>query len=401
MMAAIKAAANGNKVTLFEKNEKTGKKIFITGKGRCNLTNACDTEAFFRNMVTNTKFLYSAFYAFDNQAVIRFFEECGCKTKTERGDRVFPESDHSSDIITALNREMKKQGVDLTLNKGVRRLLTKDSRITGVELEDGRLEEADAVILAAGGASYPSTGSDGSGYRLARKLGHTIHEPVPSLVPLEIEEKWCAGLMGLSLKNVGVTMTGQGKRPYFEGFGEMLFTHFGVSGPLILSASSYYPEPGKRKNVSLLLDLKPALSREQLDKRIIRDFEKVKNKCFKNALDDLLPLRLIPVIIEITGVDPNKKVNEITKEERNTLVECLKQLKLTVRDTRGFAEAVITRGGISVKEVNPSTMESKIIQGLYLAGEILDTDALTGGFNLQIAWSTGWLAGDSIPITNE
>lgn len=396
MIAAVRAAENGHSVILFERNEKTGKKLFITGKGRCNLTNACDQETLFQNMVTNGKFLYSSFYAFDQQAVISFFEQSGCKTKTERGDRVFPLSDHSSDVIAALNREMKKRNVRLILNQKVTGLKTRESKISGVELADGTAVDADAVILAAGGASYPSTGSDGSGYLLAKKLGHTIKEPVPALVPLEIEEEWCGKLMGLSLRNVGLKMTGQGKRPLFEGFGEMLFTHFGVSGPLILSASSYYPEPGKRKDIKLLLDLKPALSKEQLDKRILRDFEKTKNKCFKNALDELLPLRLIPVIITMTGIDPEKKVNEITKEERKILTDSLKQVVLTVKDTRGFPEAVITRGGISVREVNPSTMESKLIKGLYFAGEILDVDALTGGFNLQIAWSTGYLAGDSI-----
>ncbi len=421
MMAAIAADKEGAAVTLLEKNEKTGKKLFITGKGRCNLTNACGEEEFFKSVVSNKKFLYSAFYTLDNRAVMEFFEKAGCRLKTERGNRVFPVSDHSSDVIAALNNRMRKEGIKVLLNTTVSEILTETesakenpmtegkpgaeagggaknkSRVTGVKLADGRVLPADAVIIATGGKSYESTGSDGDGYRFAEKAGHTIREVKPALAPFTVKEEWCKSLQGLSLKNVSATLICKKKKLY-EGFGEMLFTHFGVSGPLILSASSYYAKKINNMPAQLHIDLKPALSREQLDKRILRDFDENKNRQFKNALNGLLPAKMIPVMIQISGISPEKPVNEITKEERTRLLACLKDLALTVTGTRGFSEAIVTQGGVHVKEINPSTMESKLVCGLYFAGEVLDTDAMTGGFNLQIAWSTGYLAGISAAV---
>lgn len=421
MMAALAAAVKGHRVTLFEKNEKLGKKIYITGKGRCNVTNACEPQELFDNVVSNSKFLYSAFYGFDNNAVQQFFETHGCPLKTERGNRVFPVSDHSSDVIRTLSGALEKAGVEIRLHTPVKKLLTEKAgeegslRIKGVKLLSGEEVKGDAVILACGGLSYQATGSTGDGYRMAQETGHTLVSCKPSLVPFYIKEEWCRQLQGLALKNVNASLYIEGKEIY-EGFGEMLFTHFGVSGPLILSASSYYQTAaeklrrkkekqagktaenmGREAPALLKLDLKPALSAEQLDKRILRDFEDNKNKQFKNAVDGLFPARLVPVMIQLSGINPEKKVHEITREERKFFIECIKGLTLTVTGTRGFEEAIITRGGIKVKEVNPSTMESKLVSGLYLAGEMLDLDALTGGFNLQIAWSTGHLAGASIP----
>lgn len=399
MMAAVAAAEQGAEVTLLEKNEKTGKKVFITGKGRCNVTNACESEKFFDHMISNGKFMYSAFYEMDNQAVIRFFEEAGCKCKEERGERIFPVSDHSSDVIAALNRKMAENRVKVHLNTKVKSLLVEvdagtenNQKITGVILADGTKVKADAVIVTTGGKSYEATGSTGDGYRWAKEAGHTIKEVKPALVPLVVKEGWCTEMQGLSLKNVSVRLS-SGKKKIFEGFGEMLFTHFGVSGPLILSASSYYVKKYKDESVQLVIDLKPALTKEQLDKRLLRDFDDNKNRQFKNSLDGLLPTKMIPVIIRLSGISPEKRVNEISREERSILIELLKYLTMTVTGVRGFQEAIITQGGVHVKEVNPSTMESKLVKGLYFAGEILDLDAVTGGFNLQIAWSTGHLAG--------
>lgn len=398
MMAAIAAAGQGAKVTLFEKNEKTGKKIFITGKGRCNLTNACDPETFFDNVISNPKFLYSAFYQMDNRMIMDFFEKAGCKLKEERGARVFPVSDHSSDVIAALNREMNRLHINVRLHTSVKEILWEETeggkRTTGVMLSDGKREYGDAVIVATGGKSYELTGSTGEGYGFAEKVGHTIKEIKPALVPFTVKEEWCKAMQGLSLKNVSVLMKAEKKKIY-EGFGEMLFTHFGVSGPLILSASSSYVKKYRGSQVSLFIDLKPALTAEQLDKRLLRDFEENKNKQFKNSLEGLLPSKMIPVMVELSGITPEKKVNEVTREERNRLVVLLKNLELTVTGTRGFQEAIVTQGGVHVKEINPATMESKLVKGLYFAGEVLDLDALTGGFNLQIAWSTGYLAGVS------
>lgn len=415
MMAAIGAAKEGARVTLLEQNEKTGKKIFITGKGRCNLTNACEQEDFFSHVISNGKFLYSAFYQMDNQSVMDFFENAGCRLKVERGDRVFPVSDHSSDVIAALNRQMEKEGIKVCLHTKVKELLTtvesgnreyaaedvngaqsqpEELRIMGVKLADGRVLNADAIIVATGGKSYETTGSTGDGYGFAEGVGHTVKEVKPALVPFTVKESWCMELQGLSLKNVAITLKSDKKKIY-EGFGEMLFTHFGVSGPLILSASSYYVKKFYGMPVQLLIDLKPALTREQLDKRLLKDFDENKNRQFKNALDGLFPSKLIPIMIRLSGISPEKRVNEITREERSHLIECAKALALTVTGTRDFKEAIITQGGVHVKEVNPSTMESKLVKGLYFAGEVLDLDAVTGGFNLQIAWSTGYLAGVS------
>ena len=453
MMAALAAADQGCRVCLIEKNEKLGKKLFITGKGRCNVTNASDMETLFANVRSNGKFLYSAFTDYDNRAVMDFLEKAGCPLKTERGERVFPVSDHSSDVIAVFQRELKKRKVEILLHTAVKELIwegpeeaaspedgppvddagscteragennlpgkrhaksreteksgtkgkaqTAQGKITGVRLADGRTLSADGCIVCTGGISYPSTGSTGDGYGFARKAGHQVTETRPSLVPFNIEEKWCSRLMGLSLKNVSLRMNSGGREVY-EGFGEMLFTHFGVSGPLVLSASSFYGQSGRKgensEKAMLYIDLKPALDLEQLDRRLLRDLEANKGKQFKNAWGGLFPASLIPVMVELSGIHPDKKVNEVTREERRRFAALIKKLPLTVTGVRGFEEAIITRGGVSVKEVNPSTMESKKVKGLYFAGEVLDVDALTGGYNLQIAWSTGHLAGSSQKI---
>ncbi|HIR00075.1 MAG TPA: NAD(P)/FAD-dependent oxidoreductase [Candidatus Scybalocola faecavium] len=399
MMAAIQAAQNGYKVHLLERNEKLGKKLFITGKGRCNVTNDCDVETLLKHVVTNPKFLYSAFYSFNSQDMMAFLEKLGLHLKTERGNRVFPGSDKSSDVIRTLERALKDLGVFVHLESRVKKVLIQDNAVTGVEYVHGGKTEnipADKVIVATGGLSYPSTGSTGDGYDFARAAGHTVTKLMPSLVPVNIREDWCKSLQGLSLKNVRAGFY-QGKKKLYEDFGEMLFTHFGVSGPLILSGSAYILKALEKETpVRLVIDLKPALSFEQLDARILRDFEKNINRQFSNSLSALLPSKMIPVAVELSGIDGKKQVNEISREERHQLVHLLKNLTLTVEGVRDYKEAIITRGGVSVKEINPSTMESKIVSGLYFAGEVLDLDALTGGFNLQIAWSSGWLAGTSI-----
>lgn len=395
MMAALALADSRWQVELLEKNEKLGKKIYITGKGRCNVTNDCEADTFFANVVSNPKFLYSAYYTFDNTQMMQFLEENGCPLKIERGNRVFPVSDHSSDIIRTLQNALLKKNVKISLHTEVKNLLIEDGRVCGVELSDGKKIPADAVVVATGGVSYSSTGSTGDGYRFAEDCGHKITEVKPALVPFTVKESWPLSLQGLALKNVEITVK-DGKKEIYNGFGEMLFTHFGISGPLILSASSYYCKKYFGKEVQLFVDLKPALSTEQLDKRILRDFEEKKNKQLKNALDGLLPAKMIPVIIQLAQIPGDKYVHDITREERQLLVELLKNLPITVTGTRPFNEAIITQGGISVKDINPSTMESKLIKNLYFAGEVLDLDAMTGGFNLQIAWSTGYLAGMSI-----
>lgn len=398
MMASIRAAENGSQVTLLEQNEKLGKKLYITGKGRCNITNDCDTEDLLKHVVRNGKFLYSAFYSFDSRQVMDFFERHGLAIKTERGGRVFPQSDHSSDVIRTLQDVMRREKVDIQLHTKAADILIEGSgmqKVVGVRLADGRVIAADKVIIATGGCSYPSTGATGDGYRFARALGHTVAAQHPSLVPFETAEEWVRDLQGLSLRNVSVRIR-QGKRLLFEDFGEMLFTHFGVSGPLLISASSLVGDYREDMPFSMEIDLKPALSEEQLDKRILRDFEENQNRQFKNALSKLFPSKLIPVIIRLGGIEADTKVNAITKGQRMEFVHLIKHFPLTLQRFRGFDEAIITRGGVSIKEVNPSTMESKLISGLYFAGEVLDLDALTGGFNLQIAWSTGHLAGDSI-----
>ena len=395
MMAAVIAARNGNQVILFEKNEKLGKKLFITGKGRCNITNAGDMDNLFANVMSNRKFLYSAFYTFDNEQVLSFFENQGLRTKVERGNRVFPLSDHSSDVIAALSRALKSQNVDIRLHTKVQSLLIRDEAACGVVLSDGKMVEADDVIVATGGISYPSTGSTGDGYRMAEESGHALVECTPSLVPFETKEDWVKDLQGLSLRNVTVSIY-HGKKKLFEDFGEMLFTHFGVSGPLVLSASGMIKPVQFKQELCMYIDLKPALDAEQLDKRILREFDAAMNKQFKNVIGSLMPAKMIPVVIRLSGIDPDKKVNEVSREERQHLVQLLKRLPLTINGLRGWNEAIITKGGVSVKDINPSTMESKKVSHLFFCGEVLDLDALTGGYNLQIAWSTGYLAGISV-----
>ena len=402
MFAAIAAAETGSQVILLEKNEKLGKKLFITGKGRCNITNAGDMDNLFANVMTNAKFLYSAFYSYDNQRVIDFFERNGLRTKTERGNRVFPVSDHSSDVIATLQKVLKEKKVKVMLHTQVQSLLMESSGedapeniVTGVKLTDGTTMPADAVIIATGGFSYQTTGSTGDGYRFAKSLGHSVTPILPALVPLNVREEWEELLMGLSLKNIEVTFY-DGDKKVFTDFGEMLFTHFGVSGPVILSASSVITGIVKERPVRLSIDLKPAITDEQLDERILRDFSKEQNKAFKNSLDELLPKKLIPVIVMQSGIKPEKKVNEVTREERQRLVKLLKNFDMTVTSTRGFNEAIITQGGVNVKEINPSTMESKLVKNIYFAGEVIDVDAVTGGFNLQVAWSTAYAAASHI-----
>jgi predicted Rossmann fold flavoprotein len=391
MMAAIKAGEKGNSVTLIEKNERLGKKLFITGKGRCNVTTDKNIEEIIENIPGNSSFLYSALYTFTNDMLMKFIEDGGVKLKVERGGRVFPESDKSSDIIRCFERYLQKYNVDVMLNTKVTDVISKEGSIAGVELDGHKIIECDCVILSTGGMSYPLTGSTGDGYRFAERLGHSIKQIKPSLIPLTSKDEWVKELMGLSLKNVEVTAEYKNKLIYKE-FGEMLFTHFGLSGPVILSASrkiqDYFPD-----SVDIFIDLKPALNNNELDKRILKDFEENKNRHFKNSLDELLPSKLIPVFIRLSGIDPEKQDNSINREERQNLVKLFKRFRVSVSGTRPIAEAIITRGGVNVKEVDPGTMESKIIKGLHLTGELLDVDALTGGFNLQIAFSTGYCAG--------
>lgn len=394
MMAAIQAAKQGNTVTLLEQNEKLGKKLFITGKGRCNVTNDCDVTELFDSVVSNKKFLYSAFYSFSNQDVKDFFEEQGLRLKVERGRRVFPASDKSSDVIKALGNALKKLEVKIRLRTRVDKVLTENDIVCGVRLSDGECLNADKVILATGGVSYKSTGSDGSGLAMAEKLGHQVTKLRPGLVGMCTKEDWVRDMQGLTLKNVAVSIgKKQGKKPLYEDFGELLFTHYGVSGPMILSASSRLGDELEKEDLYIKIDLKPALSKEQLDSRILRDFEERKNADLSNAMVHLLPKSMIPVMLHVCGLDPAKKVNEVTRGEREQLVKGMKEFPLTLNGLRDIQEAIITRGGVTVKEVDPSTMESKIVKNLCLAGEMLDLDALTGGYNLQIAWSTGYLAG--------
>ena len=400
MFAAIAAAKNGHQVTLYEKNEKLGKKKFITGKGRCNITNAADMEELFDAVVTNSKFLYSSFYGYTNQNVIDFFEDAGVPVKIERGNRVFPISDHSSDVIRALEREMKKVGVKVCLNTEVKSVEAEKGKFNKVVLKDTTTQTADACIVATGGLSYRSTGSTGDGFRFAENVGHKVTQCFPSLVPMETKEPWICELQGLSLRNVEAKIL-DGKKELYKDFGEMLFTHFGVSGPLIISASSYVGKKfmdknGQKKELTLEIDLKPALTEEQLDQRVLRDFEENHNRQFKNAITKLFPTKLIPVMLELGGIDPEKKVNSIEKEERKQFVHLIKHFRMTLTGLRDYPEAIITKGGVNVKEIDPGTMESKLVKGLYFAGEVLDLDALTGGFNLQIAWSTGYAAGNAI-----
>lgn len=400
MMAAISAARSGSQVELFEKNDRLGRKLFITGKGRCNITNAADLEDLFPAVISNPKFLYSAFYSFTNEQTIDFFEELGVKTKVERGGRVFPVSDHSSDVIRAMKDELERLRVKINLNAEVKELIVEENRsgslerpaARGIMLSSGRKIHGDSVIVATGGISYPATGSTGDGYRFAKRCGHEVTELFPSLVPMAVREWYAGELMGLSLRNIEIQIT-DGKKKLYREFGEMLFTHYGVTGPVILSASSVVGRKLREKELVLHIDLKPALTKEQLDRRVLREFEASHNRQFKNALDSLFPAKLRPIMVELSGIPEHKKVNEITKEERLKFVRLIKDFSMTLTGLRGYKEAIITKGGVSVKEVDPGTMESKLVKDLYFAGEVLDLDAMTGGYNLQIAWSTGYLAG--------
>jgi len=404
MMAAITAAEQGNSVTILEKMESLGKKLLITGKGRCNITNSAEIDEFLKNIPENSKFLYSAFNQFNNQDIVNFLNKQGVETKIERGGRVFPVSDKAQDVLNAFIKRLKELNIQIKTNFYVKKVLAPNGIIEGIEGEqNGKTEkiQAEKVILATGGESYPVTGSTGDGYLIAEKLGHTITEIKPSLVPLTCNNKStyiCQQMQGLSLKNVAIKIKCDDKTIY-EDFGEMLFTHFGVSGPVILSASAIlvrYKNINdllKQNKIKLYIDLKPALDEEKLDDRILRDFEELKNKQFKNSLEKLLPRKMIEPVIEITEINPEKRINEITKEERKKLINTLKNFELTISGFRRIEEAIITSGGINIKEINPKTMESRIIKGLYFAGEIIDVDAFTGGFNLQIAWSTGYAAG--------
>lgn len=401
LMAAIYSAKNEDKVTIIEKMNSCGKKLLITGKGRCNITNNAQMDKFMANTPTNPKFLYGVFNNFTNKDIIELLESEGVKTKVERGERVFPVSDRAQDVLEALLHILKKENVQILTNTTAKRIITDaEKNVLGVELDDGKEIKADKIILATGGKSYPVTGSTGDGYRIAKDLGHTITKIEPSLVPLTSHDEVCKKLQGLSLRNVAIRLQICDKVVY-KDFGEMLFTHFGVSGPIVLSASSYLVKTKnieqilKEDKVELEIDLKPALSEEKLDARILRDFEEQKNKQFKNSLDKLLPQKLIPVIIEKTNINESKKINEITKQERQKLVNELKHFKISINGTRPIEEAIVTSGGINIKEINPKTMESKLINGLYFAGEIIDVDCLTGGYNLQVAWSTGYTAGIS------
>ena len=436
MMAGVFAARNHHEVHILEKNEKLGKKVFITGKGRCNVANACDTEELFPAVMSNPKFLYSGFYSFGPQDVMNFFEEAGVPLKIERGNRVFPQSDQSSDIIRALERELKKAGAVIHLHTAVKEIVkesetdsasenqsqnefrneaadqesakakdkagkadnTVKEKITGVILEDGTFVKGDAVIVATGGFSYQSTGSTGDGYRFARELGLKVTDISPSLVPLKTKEDYIPKLQGLSLKNTGLTIK-NGKKVLYEDFGEMMFTHFGVTGPMILSASAHIgAKLAKAPNgeLSAYLDLKPALTKEQLDARILREFEAGQNKQFKNVIGVLFPSSLTPVMLELGGIPAEKKIHDISREERQHFIDLIKAFPFTITGMGEFKEAIITKGGVSVKEINPGTMESKKISGLYFTGEVLDLDAVTGGYNLQIAWSTAYLAAQAI-----
>lgn len=401
MLAGISTAENGNKVIILEKMEKTGKKLLITGKGRCNITNNGDLDEFMKNIPENSKFLFSSFNQYSNKDIISLLNSEGVSTKVERGGRVFPVSDKSIDVLEALKRKLKKLNVEIKTNFEVTKILTENGVAKGIEGKNKEQLFADKVILATGGMSYPVTGSTGDGYKMAKELGHTVTEIKPSLVPLISTGKskeLCQEMQGLSLKNIAIKIKCEDKEIYND-FGEMLFTHFGVSGPVILSASAVlvrYKNITKlmqENKVKLVIDLKPALDNQKLDHRILRDFEELKNKEFKNSLEKLLPRKMINTFIKLTGIDPEKRVNVITKEERKTIVNTLKNFEITLNGFGSIDEAIITKGGIGLKEINPKTMESKIIKGLYFAGEIMDLDAFTGGFNLQIAWSTGYSAG--------
>lgn len=392
LVAAAAAAARGKSIVIVEKNNVPAKKLRITGKGRCNITNTADIQYFFNNINTNANFLYSALYSFTNEDTVNLFNSLGVKTKTERGGRVFPASDNAKDVADALLSYAKKHEVEIITCKA-EDIIIEDKKAAGVLLADGRTISSDAVLIATGGLSYPATGSTGDGYKFAKKAGHSIITPKPSLVPLVAKEKWVSRLTGLSLKNVSVKLEWEGKVLYSD-FGEMLFTHYGVSGPVILSASAHIKDFSKK--VDLYIDLKPALTDSRLDQRLIRDFNANINKNFSNSLGELLPKKLIPLIVELSEINPQKKVNQITADERMKIVSLLKRFHLTITGTRPIEEAIITSGGVCTSEINPSTMESKLAGRLFFAGEVIDVDAYTGGYNLQIAFSTGYLAGKHI-----
>ena len=395
MMAAGRAAQKGHTVDVYEKNSMVGKKIRITGKGRCNITNASDPEEHIANTPGNPYFMYSSLYRFTPEDTVALMESLGVPTKVERGKRVFPVSDKAADVAEALLRYMKKNGARLHTEKAVKEILAENGRAAGVLLADGKKVMADAVIVATGGMSYPGTGSTGDGYRFAKKAGHRVTPLLPSLVPLKSDEPFCQELMGLSLKNTAIVIKNRKGKTVYKDFGEMLFTHFGVSGPMILSSSRHLLNRFD-EGMTLYIDMKPALDMKALDNRILRDFEKYINKDIKNALNDLLPQKMIPVIISLSGIDENKKIHDITKEERRKLCELIKGLPVGLTGTAGFNEAVVTSGGVDTDEIDPSTMESKKLKGLYFAGEVLDVDAYTGGFNLQIAFSTGYAAAEGL-----
>ncbi len=409
MLSAISAGTNKNDVTILEKMNMLGRKLLITGKGRCNITSSIPIDEFIKNVPGNGKFLYSCLNNFTNEDILNILKEEGLQTKVERGNRVFPITDKSQDVLQALLNRLKKLKVKIEVGANVKEILTEQDIVNGVKYIQGGKEKvlkADKVILATGGKSYSATGSTGDGYELAKKVGHTVTEIKPSLVPISTKGKdleICRRMQGLSLKNVAIKIKdAKNNKIIYEDFGEMIFTHFGVSGPVILSGSAhllrYKKEDIRQGNIKLIIDLKPALDVQKLDDRILRDFSLEKNKIFKNSLDNLLPKKMISTVIELSGIDQNKKVNEITREERVRLVQLLKNFEITLHDFRPIEEAIITAGGISIKEINPKTMESKLIKGLYFAGEIIDVDAYTGGFNLQIAYSTGYTAGGATNV---
>ncbi len=395
MMAALAAAMNGHEVLLLEKNDKLGKKIYITGKGRCNLTNLCDRDTFLKSCMANPKFLYSALNGLDSRDTVELFNRLGLETKTERGNRVFPVSGHASDVTKTLERALHEYGAEIRLNTCVNDIIVRNGRFCGVRTGRGELT-GDYCIVATGGISYPSTGSTGDGYEFARRLGHTVTDTFPSLVGLKTKEAFVRELEGLSLKNVSLKATVDG-RTVFNEQGELLFTRNGISGPLVLTLSSIIcADIAGGHKISLFIDLKPALDENELDARVLRDFSEMSNREFKNALQKLLPTSLEPVVVELSGINPDRKVNEVTAAERKRLVSLIKGFELTVLRSGGFEEAVVTRGGVNIREINPKTMESKLVKGVYFTGEVLDVDALTGGYNLQIAWSTGYAAGNSL-----
>ncbi|WFD12376.1 NAD(P)/FAD-dependent oxidoreductase [Tepidibacter hydrothermalis] len=391
MIAASIAGGRGLDVTLIEKNSMVGKKLLITGKGRCNITNDCDVEELIENVPVNGKFLYSAFYTFTNMDVIELFNKLGVKTKVERGNRVFPVSDRSSDVVEALKKYMKQNNVKV-LKGEVDKVESNDGCVKNIVLKNGKSITCDSVIIATGGASYPQTGSTGDGYKFARQNGHNINKIKPSLVPLETKEKWVKNLQGLTLRNISIKVLNKNNKKVYDDFGELNFNSYGISGPVILSASCYIKDMDKN-DYRVIIDLKPALSNEKLDNRIQRDFDKYSTKDFEEALKGLLPQKMIPTIVELTEIDPKKIVNQISKEERKKLIYSLKNMTLNIKKYRPIKDAIVTSGGVKINEINPSTMESKLIEGLYFAGEVIDVDAYTGGFNLQIAFSTGYLAG--------